>query len=170
MSGNYVIHCSCGVNQTIEPQGLRYETIEAAIKLMPAFEKMRDAEWDMSELRGVCFEHASQLVGVMLEHWRHGQLSYSYDNNSNPPVVLVPPAEVGLPVPCGTCQGRRLVACPSCDGVADHENDAYLLKVHRLALEALYKSVQPHLEAHADPKVMKALDHARWLLTRGEQA
>jgi hypothetical protein len=164
MSGNYVIHCSCGHEETIEPQQVRSETIETAMELMPQFEKMRDAGWDMSELRGCVYEHASHLVRVMLGHWRHGQLSYSYDNNSNPPVVLPPPPEAGLPVPCGICQGRRLVACPACDG-GDHHLDAYQLKIYRLALHDLYRSVQPHLEAHADPKVMQALDHSRWLLS-----
>lgn len=116
MSGDYVLHCSCGASETMSAGNTRLsaDTIESAIKLMPALESLNEEGWEVSELRGTTCDYAGQLVWFLLEHWRHGELSYSYNNNSNPPIVLKIPPEVGLPEPCGTCKGRLLVPCPAC--------------------------------------------------------
>ncbi len=113
MSGNYVLHCSCGSKETLGNM-TDHESIEVAALHAPQFEMLQKAGWEIGDQRGVVYEHAGQLVYWILDHWRHGEMKYSYDNNSDPPVVLKVPAEAGLPEPCGTCKGRRLIPCPEC--------------------------------------------------------
>lgn len=113
MSGSYVLMCSCGDDTTLE-QGVFHGTIEDAAKFAPFLEALhKDSTLDLGDLRGGSYEHASEVVYWVIDHWRHGEMRYRYDNNDNPPVAL----RVGsgaLPAPCATCKGRRLVPCPAC--------------------------------------------------------
>lgn len=117
MSGEYVLHCSCAAELTIpEYETRRPEEIESAMAAMPVLEQLSSRGWPVRSLPGteVGVKPLWYTIGFLLDHWRHGQVSYTYSNNSDPPVILKPPPEAGLSAPCGTCQGRRLIPCPDC--------------------------------------------------------
>jgi hypothetical protein len=112
VSGDYRIHCSCGASKTLDQT--KHYSIETAAKLAPHFELLAQEGWEISDMRGNSFEPAGELVLFVLEHWRHGELSYDYTNNNEPPIKLEVAPDAGLPEPCPRCRGRRLIPCPEC--------------------------------------------------------
>lgn len=113
MSGDYVIHCGCGVSSGCLDR-TQADTLETLVKFLPEFEAMEEAGLELKDIRGTIYDPTAEAVRFLLEHWRHGTLHYSYTNNDNSAVLLTIPKKVGLPEPCGTCHGRRLIPCPTC--------------------------------------------------------